>query len=194
MASIDFRTPGAGFDQPLDLWQACHERVLRMCTLLQRLQEHLATRGVDGDAKITAVSVLRYFDEAAPRHHEDEELDLFPGLLAHLKPGLERDEGLRRALELLRQDHRDMDGLWRILRVPLAEIAAGRQAVLDDAVIGLFVSRYRSHCEVEDTVLAPALRRLLTEREITALTRSMAARRGVDWDEIRADTGSRTPA
>mgnify|MGYP001765205654 CR=1 FL=1 len=64
MASIDFRTPGAGFDQPLDLWQACHERVLRMCTLLQRLQEHLRTRDVDGDAKVTAVSVLRYFDEA----------------------------------------------------------------------------------------------------------------------------------
>ena len=164
MATIDFRTPGAGFDQPLDLWQACHERVLRMCTLLQRLQEHLSARGVDADAKVTAVSVLRYFDEAAPRHHEDEELDLFPGLLAHLKPTLERDAGLRRAIDLLRQDHRDMDGLWRMLRVPLTEIAAGRKATLDDAVIGLFVSRYRSHCEIEDTVLAPALRRCCRKR------------------------------
>ena len=24
---IDFRTPAAGFDQPLELWQACHERI-----------------------------------------------------------------------------------------------------------------------------------------------------------------------
>ena len=27
--TIDFRTPGAGFDQPIEMWLACHERVQR---------------------------------------------------------------------------------------------------------------------------------------------------------------------
>lgn len=117
MSTIDFRTPAAGFDQPLELWLACHDRVRRMCTLLQRLLEHVRKAGVDEQAKVTAVSIRRYFDEAAPRHHEDEEIDLFPRLLQRLEGRTESEAaGVRNAITLLDSDHREMGRLWSILR------------------------------------------------------------------------------
>ena len=50
----------------------------RFAALLGRLAEHLGTHGANEDAQVTATSIRRYFNEAAPRHHEDEEVDLFP--------------------------------------------------------------------------------------------------------------------
>lgn len=187
MGTIDFRTPAAGFDQPLELWLACHERVRRMCTLLQRLLEHLREQGADEQARVTAASIRRYFDEAAPRHHEDEEIDLFPRLLQRLEGRTDSEAaGVRNAIALLESDHREMGRLWSILREALGAIEGGDAAALDEAVVGLFVSRYRSHCEVEDTVIAPALKRALSEQELEAVGRAMAQRRGIDWDEIAA--------
>lgn len=187
MASIDFRTPAAGFDQPLELWLACHDRVRRMCTLLQRLLEHVRKSGVDEQAKVTAVSIRRYFDEAAPRHHEDEEVDLFPRLLQRLEGRTDSEAtGVRNAVALLQTDHRDIGRLWAVLRDALNAIETGDRGALDEAVVALFVSRYRSHCEVEDTVIAPALRRALSEQELEVVGRAMAQRRGVDWGDIAA--------
>ncbi len=187
MGTIDFRTPAAGFDQPLELWLACHDRVRRMCTLLQRLLEHLRESGADEQARVTAVSIRRYFDEAAPRHHEDEEVDLFPRLLQRLEGRTESEAvGVRNAIALLQSDHREMGRTWSILREALAAIEGGDAGALDEAVVALFVSRYRSHCEVEDTVIAPALRRTLTSDELGEVGRAMAQRRGIDWDEIAA--------
>lgn len=187
MASIDFRTPAAGFDQPLELWLACHDRVRRMCSLLQRLLEHVRASGADEQAKVTAVSIRRYFDEAAPRHHEDEEIDLFPRLLQRLDGSTGSEAaGVRNAVALLEADHREMGRLWSILREALAAIERGDAGALDEVVVGLFVSRYRSHCEIEDTVIAPALRRALSEQELDAVGHAMAQRRGVDWNDIAA--------
>jgi hemerythrin-like domain-containing protein len=187
MSTIDFRTPAAGFDQPLELWTACHDRVRRMCTLLQRLLEHVRETGVDEQAKVTAVSIRRYFDEAAPRHHEDEEIDLFPLLLERLEGKTESEAaGVRNAIELLESDHREMGKLWSILREALTQIEHGDAGALDEAVVALYVSRYRAHCEIEDTIIAPALRRVLGKKELEAVGRAMARRRGVDWDELAA--------
>lgn len=58
--------------------EACHERVQRTLGLLGRLREHVRKQGVDNDARQAARDVLRYFDIAAPLHHQDEELHVFP--------------------------------------------------------------------------------------------------------------------
>ena len=76
------RTPSAGFDQPFEMLSACHERVQRSLALLQRLQDHLASHGADPQARDAARDVMRYFDIAAPAHHEDEERHVLPVLRA----------------------------------------------------------------------------------------------------------------
>ncbi|MDY0108049.1 MAG: hemerythrin domain-containing protein, partial [Giesbergeria sp.] len=76
-----FGGPAVGFDTPFEMLAACHERVLRSLALLQKLQDYLHGHPCDDSARQAARDVLRYFDVAAPLHHEDEELHVFPPLL-----------------------------------------------------------------------------------------------------------------
>ena len=174
--TIDFRTPGAGFDQPIEMWLACHQRVERFAALLGRLAEHLGTQGADEDAQVTATSIRRYFNEAAPRHHEDEEVDLFPLL---------RERGTDAAtlavLERIEAEHLAMAALWRELDAVLARISVGERAALDATLVSRFAAAYDAHIEAEETVVLPALKRALLPADWTAVGRAMAERRGLDW-------------
>jgi hemerythrin-like domain-containing protein len=191
MALIDFRTPAAGFDQPLELWLACHDRVRRMTGLLERLREHIGDMGADDAARVTATTIRRYFDEAAPRHHEDEEVDLFP-LLRRLLPGKapERLQEVERALARLEADHVSLGKVWQQVRPALAAIERGEPVQLDAAVVRTFADGYRGHCELEDTVVADALRLCLADADLDALGQAMAERRGVDWTHLHSSRGS----
>ncbi len=190
MSFIDFRTPAAGFDQPLELWLACHDRVRRMASLLERLREHLIENGADESARVTATSIRRYFDEAAPRHHEDEEVDLFP-LLRRLLPkkAPKKARAVNAALDRLEADHAEMGKLWQTLRLLLESIERGENVQLDEAMVQRFATRYREHCETEDTVIADALRRCLDATDLDAIGQAMAERRGVDWTHLHSSGG-----
>ena len=76
------RAPAVGPEAPFEMLEACHERMQRSLQLLQKLQDHLARHGHDASAVQAAQDVLRYFNLAAPLHHQDEELHVFPPLLA----------------------------------------------------------------------------------------------------------------
>jgi hemerythrin-like domain-containing protein len=183
-STIDFRTPGAGFDQPVEMWLACHERVQRFAALLSRLAEHLRNQGADEDAQVTAASIRRYFNEAAPRHHEDEEVDLFPRLRDRLDA-----KGDRTVLEVLDQveaDHLEMAGLWKVLDAALAKVSRGERVALEQQLIDRFATMYRHHIDAEEQVLLPALKKLLGRGDWQAVGRAMAERRGLEWDELSA--------
>jgi hemerythrin-like domain-containing protein len=186
VSTIDFRSPAAGFDQPLDMWHACHERVARMTNLLERLLDHLGTHPIDNDAQVTATTVRRYFDEAAPRHHDDEEVDLFPQVLHRLEAAGDTARAARIGIiiETLQNDHADMDVLWSSLRLQLARVEDGQAPSFDPAEVAQFVDRYRAHIDIEESEIGPAARAVLTPEDLQAIGRSMAERRGVDWDEI----------
>lgn len=187
MALIDFRTPAAGFDQPLELWLACHDRVRRMTGLLERLREHVVNMGADDAARVTAATIRRYFDEAAPRHHEDEEIDLFP-LLRRLLPAAapQRLAEVEQALARLEADHVTLGRLWQQMRPLLQSIEQGQPARLDAGTVRTFADGYRGHCEVEDTIVADALRLCLGDADLDALGQAMAERRGVDWTHLHS--------
>lgn len=182
--TIDFRTPAAGFDQPLALWIACHERVMRMCGLLQLLHEHIRDKGVNEPAGVTAHSVLRYFEEAAPRHHEDEEQDLFPRLLQRLT-GDERDV-VARTVDQLSAEHATLGAAWAALKVTLEAIERREELVLDRAAVDAFSDGYRRHIALEENALAPAMRQAFDAADWREIGKSMAARRGVNWDELES--------
>lgn len=192
MALLDFRTPAAGFDQPLQLWLACHDRVRRMTGLLERLREHLGTMGADDAARVTATTIRRYFDEAAPRHHEDEEVDLFP-LLRRTLPARapRRVRQVEQALERLQADHLALGKVWQQLRPALEAIERGEVVQLDGELVRTFAEGYRGHCEIEDTVIAEALRLCMDDADLDALGQAMAERRGVDWTHLHSSRGGR---
>ena len=116
--------PGAGFEQPFEMLEACHERVERMLGLIERLAGHLSEAGADASARQAARDVMRYFDRAAPNHHEDEERHVFPALRA-LGQGALADR--------LHADHEAMAGLWAALRTALAALAYPPVAAATDA-------------------------------------------------------------
>lgn len=189
--TIDFRTPGAGFDQPVEMWLACHERVQRFAALLSRLAEHLREQGADDDAQVTAVSIRRYFNEAAPRHHEDEEVDMFPRLRERLDTAA--DKTLLDVLDQVEADHLEMAGLWNRLDQVLAAISRGEQAALEQSLIDRFATMYRHHIDAEERVLLPALKRVLKKNDWQAVGRAMAERRGLEWEQLVKPETTRLP-
>jgi hemerythrin-like domain-containing protein len=183
-ATIQFRSPTGGFDEPLELWLACHERVQRFCNLLGRVKEHVERHGADAEAAESALSIRRYFNEAAPRHHEDEEIDLFPRLLARLDKQAatsDADEAahIRAAIGALTAEHRANEVLWAALDAALAQIAQGEAAALDTTKVEAFSRTYRRHIEVEESVVMPAMQRHFSTADWNDVGAAMAKRRGV---------------
>lgn len=167
--------PGASFDEPFEMLAACHERIERMLTLLGRLRAHLRTHGADAQAQQAARDILRYFDMAAPQHHLDEELHVFPPLLAR------GDAQLARLVERLQQDHLAMEANWREARAVLSLIADGAVDHLtqdDEARLDQFASLYDEHLRAEQDIAYPAAEGMLDDAARSAMGGEMARRRG----------------
>jgi hemerythrin-like domain-containing protein len=183
-ATIEFRSPASGFDEPLELWLACHERVQRFCRLLERLRQHVDERGADREAADSAASIRRYFNEAAPRHHADEELDLFPRLLTRLaEETTEIDAAsaarVRSAIDTLTAEHRANEALWAAIDATLALIEQGVAARLDAGQVNTFGRTYDRHIHVEESIVKPAMLRHLSDADWKDVGTVMAQRRGV---------------
>jgi hemerythrin-like domain-containing protein len=164
--------PAAGFDQPFELLAACHDRVERSLALLERLAGHLRAHGADEAARSAARDVLRYFDLAAPQHHEDEERHVLPAL---------RSQGQVALAERLQAEHVRMAQAWARVRPGLDELVQGRAeaALADWPAWRDFAVLYRAHAALEDASAFPAARAALDAAAERAMGREMAHRRGV---------------
>ena len=172
-----FNSPGVGFEQPFAMLEACHERVLRTLGLLGRLREHVRSSGVDDNARQAARDVLRYFDIAAPLHHQDEELHVFPLLLAQGAPEV------RMLVQQLQQDHVQMTTDWAAARQGLLAMVDGTVTAInadDEAAFNRFAQRYDAHIAAEEGLAYPAAVALLAPAPaaLADMGREMAARRG----------------
>jgi hemerythrin-like domain-containing protein len=193
-ATVLFAPPAAGFEAPFEMLAACHERVERSLRLLERLAEHIVAHGADAHARDAAKDVLRYFDLAAPHHHEDEERHVLPLL---------RAQGQAALADRLHADHEAMAVAWAALRPALdalhdgdagAALAASTQQGWRD-----FAALYRTHARTEDSIAFPAAQALLDAAAQRAMGQEMAQRRGVSPDApalplshpARAPTASR---
>ncbi len=159
--------PAVGFDQPFEMLEACHERVHRSLGLLMRIEQHLQTNGPDLQAREAAGDVLRYFDLAAPHHHEDEERHVLPRL---------RSAGMTELADRLLADHQEMHANWIALRQGL--LALRHHGTLPDTQQWAdFVSKYQEHIALEEGIAYPAIGPQLSPDELCAIGAEMAARR-----------------
>lgn len=174
------RAPAADFEAPFEMLEACHERVERMLGLLARLQQHVLVRGWDESVASAARDVMRYFDVAAPLHHEDEERHVFAPLLAG------GDAVMRKVVLRLQQDHRDMDAAWVAARKVLASVAQAPPSgwahfsPLETAALTDFTRLYDRHLHEEDGLVYPAARTCLTPEALQAMSADMMRRRGLE--------------
>lgn len=179
MALPGHHTPAVGLESPFEMLEACHERVQRTLSLMARLQRHLLDKGQDYNARQAARDVMRYFDLAAPLHHQDEELHVFPPLLAGT------DAGLRSLVQELMADHRRMESAWQPARAVLQQVAEG--AASDWAplaggqtdALNHFAALYAQHIQNEEGLVYPAAQTLLSPQAVQAMSADMMQRRGV---------------
>ena len=169
-------TPAAGFEQPFEMLEACHERVQRMLTLLERIRAHVRENGADVQAQQAARDVMRYFDIAAPHHHQDEELHVFPPLLA------QGDARVVDVVKRLQADHVRMEQRWAAARAVLARVAEGQVQQLaaeDDVALDAYAGTYGDHIVAEEEIAYPAAQAMLDAETITKAGEEMMRRRGV---------------
>lgn len=181
MPTHSIHLPGAdglapGYDEPFEMLHACHERVHRMLALLDRLRRHVDAQGADEQARQAARDVMRYFDQAAPQHHLDEENHVIPRLLASGDPALV-DLGKK-----LRADHRAMEAAWSRARPVLLALAEGGIQRFDaeaHRAFDEFAIPYAAHIEAEESAAFPAAQGSMDVTAMSAMSQDMMRRRGV---------------
>lgn len=165
------------FDQPIAVLKHCHDKIRKQLATLQKLLPHLAEFGADLDAKQGASAVLRYFEEAAPKHHADEEEDLLPMLQS---TAVADDAAtLDRLLPEILQEHQQMEALWDSLATQLRQVASGSSASLSPIDVEQFAALYGAHMEKEEGNIAPMAKRLFSAEQMSRLGCAMKARRGI---------------
>jgi pyridoxamine 5'-phosphate oxidase len=176
MKNLLFET-APGFERPIDVLAHCHTRIRKQLATLKKLLAHLPDHGADVDAQQAAHAVLRYFNDAAPLHHEDEEENLLPQL--EVTAGGEDASQLQDILPRLLEEHREMEGLWLALDRQLSTIATGQSTQLSEKDVAQFAALYEAHMQMEESVIAPMAKRLFSSGQMQQLGDAMRARRGI---------------
>lgn len=175
--NIKFPKPSAGFDEPLEMLRACHERIEAQLATLERLLPHLRAKGADAEAQTAAKAVIRYFDTSGVLHHRDEDEDLFP-LLRTLASARGRPE-VCAVMDELEREHATMNLEWSRLRAGLDGVLHGRAEAVGEDIVTPFAWVYRRHMANEAAAVLPFAVEVLDEADRVALGKRMAARRGI---------------
>ena len=170
-----FTSPAVGLDQPLEILEACHERVKNHCQILQRLSAHLKVAGIDDQAILASKNLLRYFEIAAKNHHEDEENNLFPMLLESMAGS--DAVCINEIINVLKEEHILLEKIWQSIKNPLKLIASGTVASIDETQILLLATTYEKHINLEENELFPMAKRLLNEEQLKLMSHDMTQRR-----------------
>jgi hemerythrin-like domain-containing protein len=160
---------------PLEALLDCHERIRRFTAMaIELCRPEVAA----AERAAAAAAVLRYFEEALPRHVEDEEQDL-ERLLAARAPGAE----LFGLLGVLGRQHRRLEAelaaltpRWRALAGG-ASLPADELAALGEAAAAL-ADGFDEHLALEERELLPRARAALGHDDLAALAAAMRQRRG----------------
>ncbi|UOO89380.1 hemerythrin domain-containing protein [Vitreoscilla massiliensis] len=128
------------FEDPIAMLLACHDKIRRFCAELSLLPSYVAEHGCDEQAHASAKRIRQYFNQAAPLHHLDEEVDLFPAYLPMAHP---QDAALIRQLCAA---HTDMEQAWQRLNTQLHNLSDSLSA----ADIQLFCQLYQQHMALEE--------------------------------------------
>ena len=158
-----------GFDDPIGMLRACHNKILDHCDLLEGL--------LDKPVQDTATRVHRYFNTSAPLHHQDEEEDLFPRI---------NRQSLKIAdlVHNLKKEHQELNRLWGRIAADLKSLP--KEGFSDEfkQAAHEFCRLNRTHITVENRDLLPMATGILSSQDLGAVGETMAARRGVRYSAL----------
>jgi len=166
--------PSALLDDPLGLIDADHARQRTVCRVLRQLS--LAKR-IDSDL---GNDIANFLVRELPLHHRDEDEDLFPLLAKRALP----EDGLAPILAQLAGDHVGSCASARKIAAALSSQAGKPTAVVDRASAELarhYAESEQRHLAIENAIVMVIARKRLKAADLQAMSRSMKARRGVQY-------------
>ena len=179
MSRTPAQEPDPGSESPVEMLDACHDKIRQFTRLCLRLAAHLEEHGPDDQAVQAASRILRYFRLAAPLHHQDEELDLFPALLGLERPLIDAHQArtLRAQIGILESEHRQLEEIWRDIEPWLESIEKGQESASPRG-LKKFVDIYDAHIEREHSKVFPCVA-FLPDWQRRQICLRMAQRRGL---------------
>jgi hemerythrin-like domain-containing protein len=165
------------FDQPIAVLKHCHDKIRKQLATMQKLPDHLQEFGADLDAKQGAAAILRYFDDAAPKHHADEEVDLLPML--QITATGDDAERLNVLMPEILREHQQMEAIWHSLAQQLRGLVSGETATIAREELQQFATLYTAHMEKEESHIAPMAKRIFSPAQMAQLGQAMKSRRGI---------------
>jgi hemerythrin superfamily protein len=142
---------------PLDDFSHCHDGIL----------SHLAAFGglpalLDPAARArhVAADTVKFFRDVVYEHHQQEEAELFPAVLASAKAGAEREQ-VKDIVDRLTQEHRRVEERWTHLEPELKKVAKGQDASLDVAAVQSLIELYTAHARYEEQTFLPLSQSIL---------------------------------
>lgn len=178
--SIPIGTRGqADFTQPIELMMDCHRRIEHFLDVLVKVVDGAPDDALDDEHRIALETALRYFQQAAPRHTEDEEHSLFPRLREIDDPRVRHTLARMADLEA---DHRSAEAAHARVdalgRRWLREgwLATAARTELRD-LLAAMRQTYARHIRMEDEQVFPLAQRLLEQGKLQQIGREMRQRR-----------------
>ena len=159
--------------EPLNWLFAEHYRHRQLCRLIERVGTATVLLREEAD------EILTFLRREMPLHVIDEEEDLFPLLRRRCLP----EDELGALLGALSADHHDdqerASALVTVLEKAVADGIAPGHDRESRCLFTDFAMLERRHIALENAVVLPIARLRLTDADLQALSRRMAARRGV---------------
>ncbi len=114
--------PPAPEASPVDDFSQCHAGIVGQ---LQVLDELSALLEPAARARRIAADTTKFFREVVYEHHQEEERELFPAVIASATDGTEREK-VERIVAALTAEHRSVEAEWERLEPKLKAVAKGR--------------------------------------------------------------------
>jgi heme-degrading monooxygenase HmoA/hemerythrin-like domain-containing protein len=144
-------------DQPIQDFSDCHVGIVNMLNdlaVLSRQPNPMPQR------REVAGRTLTFFRDVVTTHHNEEEAELFPAVLADAATGDERTK-IEALVNRLVGEHRHLEGLFAGLTPALSAIENGGEDSLDSAAVTTLVNEYLAHARFEEEVLLPLAQTIL---------------------------------
>lgn len=164
-----FETKSVTFAEPIEMLYACHGKVRRFCNQVAMLSDYIAENGCNQIVLQTIRQISRYFNVAAPLHHEDEEENFFP-LLLQYAPQARESVG-----ELLHQ-HIGLHDNWAAVSAEFAKLEVDNTYIPDAEAFKRFVAGYDVHLAIEEPLFDMG-KTFIPKEKLTEIGEIMAARR-----------------
>jgi hemerythrin-like domain-containing protein len=179
--------PDAPNDAPIAAFSKCHEGILTRLDALAGLPDLIDAAA---RARQVAAQTVTFFREVVYEHHQEEERELFPAVLASARAGAER-ERVQALVDRLTREHRQVEADYVRLEHALKDAAKGHDSKLDAAAVAALVARYEAHARYEEQEFLPLSQQILGRNNdhMAALGLSLHLRHSVP--DVLAKYGSR---